>query len=97
VALWEVLLDFIEGVHQGPSAPRLDPLVSPGPVTPLALEAGDYLAPRLARRWRLGSGIVGGTARLIYGRMEPGQAAEMEVQQGCVPIIHLTTPRLPRQ
>ena len=36
--------DFIDGVHQGPSAPRLDPLVSPGPVTPLALEAGDYLA-----------------------------------------------------
>ncbi|KAJ5970859.1 uncharacterized protein N7479_000777 [Penicillium vulpinum] len=36
--------EFIEGVHQGPSAPRLDPLVSPGPVTPLALEAGDYLA-----------------------------------------------------
>ncbi|KAJ5115168.1 hypothetical protein NUU61_000927 [Penicillium alfredii] len=27
-----------------PSAPRLDPLRSPGPVTPLALEAGDYLA-----------------------------------------------------
>ncbi|CAG7948211.1 unnamed protein product [Penicillium nalgiovense] len=36
--------EFIDGVHQGPSAPRLDPLVSPGPVTPLALEAGDYLA-----------------------------------------------------
>ncbi|KAJ5154346.1 uncharacterized protein N7500_009785 [Penicillium coprophilum] len=36
--------EIIEGVHQGPSAPRLDPLVSPGPVTPLALEAGDYLA-----------------------------------------------------
>ncbi|KAG0154254.1 hypothetical protein PDIDSM_1634 [Penicillium digitatum] len=35
--------EFIESVHQGPSAPRLDPLVSPGPVTPLALEAGDYL------------------------------------------------------
>ncbi|KAJ5780755.1 hypothetical protein N7457_005915 [Penicillium paradoxum] len=26
--------EFIEGAHQGPSAPRLDPLVSPGPVTP---------------------------------------------------------------
>ncbi|KAJ5555358.1 hypothetical protein N7535_007793 [Penicillium sp. DV-2018c] len=36
--------EIIEGAHQGPSAPRLNPLVSPGPVTPLALEAGDYLA-----------------------------------------------------
>ncbi|KAJ5306053.1 hypothetical protein N7508_005068 [Penicillium antarcticum] len=35
--------DFMENTLQGPSAPRLDPLVSPGPVTPLALEAGDYL------------------------------------------------------
>lgn len=35
--------EFMENTHQGPSAPRLDPLVSPGPVTPLALEAGDYL------------------------------------------------------
>lgn len=33
--------DLIEGTH--PSAPRLDPLASPGPVTPLALEASDYL------------------------------------------------------
>ncbi|KAJ5103967.1 hypothetical protein N7532_004496 [Penicillium argentinense] len=36
--------DFFEGTGQSPSAPRLDPLSSPGPVTPLALEAGDYLA-----------------------------------------------------
>ncbi|KAJ5124487.1 uncharacterized protein N7515_008312 [Penicillium bovifimosum] len=36
--------ELIESTHQGPSAPRLNPLVSPGPVTPLALEAGDYLA-----------------------------------------------------
>lgn len=36
--------ELVEGTHSGPSAPRLDPLVSPGPVTPLALEAGDYLA-----------------------------------------------------
>lgn len=37
--------DLTEGSHTGPSAPRLDPLISPGgPVTPLALEAGDYLA-----------------------------------------------------
>lgn len=36
--------ELVEGTHAGPSAPRLDPLVSPGPVTPLALEAGDYLA-----------------------------------------------------
>ncbi|CAI7613166.1 unnamed protein product [Penicillium bialowiezense] len=37
--------DLMEGSHSGPSAPRLDPLISPGgPVTPLALEAGDYLA-----------------------------------------------------
>ncbi|KGO66400.1 hypothetical protein PITC_066960 [Penicillium italicum] len=35
--------EFIESVQQDPSAPRLDPLVSPGPVTPLALEAGDYV------------------------------------------------------
>jgi hypothetical protein len=37
--------ELVEGTHASPSAPRLDPLVSPGgPVTPLALEAGDYLA-----------------------------------------------------
>jgi hypothetical protein len=36
--------ELMESTHSGPSAPRLDPLVSPGPVTPLALEAGDYLA-----------------------------------------------------
>lgn len=37
--------DFLDGSHQSPEAPRLDPLRSPGgPVTPLALEAGDYLA-----------------------------------------------------
>lgn len=36
--------DFLESSHhQNPSAPRLDPLRSPGPVTPLALESGDYL------------------------------------------------------
>lgn len=36
--------DFMDSVTQGPSAPRLDPLRSPGPVTPLALEeAGSYL------------------------------------------------------
>lgn len=36
--------EFLESNHQSPSAPRLDPLRSPGPVTPLALESGDYLA-----------------------------------------------------
>jgi hypothetical protein len=36
--------EFLEASHDSPSAPRLDPLRSPGPVTPLALEAGDYLA-----------------------------------------------------
>ncbi|KAJ5925511.1 hypothetical protein N7454_008150 [Penicillium verhagenii] len=36
--------DLLDGSTQGPSAPRLDPLLSPGPVTPFALEAGDYLA-----------------------------------------------------
>lgn len=36
--------EFLESSHDSPSAPRLDPLRSPGPVTPLALEAGDYLA-----------------------------------------------------
>lgn len=36
--------EFLESTNQSPSAPRLDPLRSPGPVTPLALEAGDYLA-----------------------------------------------------
>lgn len=36
--------DPLDGSTQSPSAPRLDPLRSPGPVTPLALEAGDYLA-----------------------------------------------------
>lgn len=35
--------ELMEASHSGPEAPRLDPLVSPGPVTPLALEAGDYL------------------------------------------------------
>lgn len=36
--------DFMENVAQNPSAPRLNPLRSPGPVTPLALEeAGSYL------------------------------------------------------
>lgn len=41
--MWQ-FRELIEGTHSGPSAPRLEPLVSPGPVTPLALEAGDYLA-----------------------------------------------------
>ncbi|CAG8936439.1 unnamed protein product [Penicillium salamii] len=36
--------ELMEASHSGPQAPRLDPLVSPGPVTPLALEAGDYLS-----------------------------------------------------
>lgn len=36
--------DLLDGSNQSPEAPRLDPLRSPGPVTPLALEAGDYLA-----------------------------------------------------
>ncbi|KAJ5721461.1 uncharacterized protein N7483_009395 [Penicillium malachiteum] len=36
--------DLLDGSSQSPSAPRLDPLRSPGPVTPLALESGDYLA-----------------------------------------------------
>ncbi|KAJ5167808.1 uncharacterized protein N7482_003402 [Penicillium canariense] len=36
--------DLRDSVTQSPSAPRLDPLRSPGPVTPLALESGDYLA-----------------------------------------------------
>lgn len=36
--------ELIEGTHPGPAAPRLDPLASPGPVTPLTLEASDYLA-----------------------------------------------------
>lgn len=36
--------DLLDASSQGPSAPRLDPLLSPGPVTPFALEAGDYLA-----------------------------------------------------
>ncbi|KAJ5100731.1 hypothetical protein N7456_006783 [Penicillium angulare] len=36
--------DLLDGSHQSPEAPRLDPLLSPGPVTPLALEANDYLA-----------------------------------------------------
>ncbi|KAJ5584588.1 uncharacterized protein N7459_004388 [Penicillium hispanicum] len=36
--------ELLDGSNQSPSAPRLDPLRSPGPVTPLALEAGDYLA-----------------------------------------------------
>lgn len=36
--------EVLESTNQSPSAPRLDPLRSPGPVTPLALEAGDYLA-----------------------------------------------------
>lgn len=36
--------EFLENSNPSPSAPRLDPLRSPGPVTPLALEAGDYLA-----------------------------------------------------
>lgn len=36
--------DFLEAHHDSPSAPRLDPLRSPGPVTPLALETGDYFA-----------------------------------------------------
>ncbi|CAG7924529.1 unnamed protein product [Penicillium olsonii] len=42
--MWQYHRELMEGTHSGPSAPRLDPLVSPGPVTPLALEAGDYLA-----------------------------------------------------
>ncbi|KAJ5280566.1 hypothetical protein N7478_005938 [Penicillium angulare] len=36
--------DLLDGPNPSPSAPRLDPLLSPGPVTPLALESGDYLA-----------------------------------------------------
>jgi len=36
--------ELLEASRDSPSAPRLDPLRSPGPVTPLALEAGDYLA-----------------------------------------------------
>jgi len=36
--------DLLEASHESPEAPRLDPLRSPGPVTPLALEANDYLA-----------------------------------------------------
>ncbi|CEJ56563.1 hypothetical protein PMG11_02765 [Penicillium brasilianum] len=36
--------DLLDGATQSPSAPRLDPLRSPGPVTPLALESADYLA-----------------------------------------------------
>ncbi|KAJ5761162.1 hypothetical protein N7520_008318 [Penicillium odoratum] len=36
--------DLLDGSNHSPSAPRLDPLISPGPVTPLALEAGDYIA-----------------------------------------------------
>ncbi|KAJ5132379.1 hypothetical protein N7448_006537 [Penicillium atrosanguineum] len=36
--------EFLEASHDSPSAPRLDPLRSPGPVTPLALETGDYFA-----------------------------------------------------
>jgi hypothetical protein len=36
--------DLLDGSTQSPSAPRLDPLRSPGPVTPLALESADYLA-----------------------------------------------------
>ncbi|KAF3386893.1 hypothetical protein F1880_001172 [Penicillium rolfsii] len=36
--------DLLDGATQSPSAPRLDPLLSPGPVTPLALESADYLA-----------------------------------------------------
>lgn len=36
--------EFLEAHHDSPSAPRLDPLRSPGPVTPLALETSDYFA-----------------------------------------------------
>ncbi|KAJ5683431.1 hypothetical protein N7462_006596 [Penicillium macrosclerotiorum] len=36
--------ELFGGATQSPSAPRLDPLLSPGPVTPLALEANDYLS-----------------------------------------------------
>lgn len=36
--------DLLDASHDSPEAPRLDPLRSPGPVTPLALEANDYLA-----------------------------------------------------
>lgn len=38
-----------------PSAPRLDPLRSPGPVTPLALDAGGYLATGAANSSELSS------------------------------------------
>ena len=36
--------DLLDASGASPSAPRLDPLRSPGPVTPLALESADYLA-----------------------------------------------------
>lgn len=36
--------DLLDSATDSPSAPRLDPLRSPGPVTPLALESADYLA-----------------------------------------------------
>ncbi|KAJ5300259.1 hypothetical protein PENANT_c151G00504 [Penicillium antarcticum] len=36
--------EFLDNVTPGPSTPRLDPIRSPGPVTPLALDAVDYEA-----------------------------------------------------
>lgn len=36
--------ELLDNSTKSPSSPRLDPLRSPGPVTPLTLEAGDYLA-----------------------------------------------------
>ncbi|KAI2793234.1 hypothetical protein POX_b03286 [Penicillium oxalicum] len=39
---------LLDAAEQSPSAPRLDPLRSPGPVTPLALESADYLAAGLS-------------------------------------------------
>ena len=38
--------ELLDGSSESPSAPRLDPLRSPGPVTPLALESGDYLTAK---------------------------------------------------
>ncbi|KAL4934914.1 hypothetical protein BDV06DRAFT_144525 [Aspergillus oleicola] len=66
--------DFIEGVvlqepasrpiSPGPSAPRLNPLNSPGPVTPLALEeAGSYLSA--------GGGRSELTSRVQHGAPAP--------------------------
>ncbi|KAF7713743.1 Uncharacterized protein PECH_008180 [Penicillium ucsense] len=40
---WQYGTTLMDAATQSPSAPRLDPLLSPGPVTPLALESADYL------------------------------------------------------